>query len=172
MGRAYVCCERRGANPKIHLMCGAGWGTMIITVVLVFGISFAAYGFALRLLHWGFLIGAVVVAILGCLAISAVGCCDPGVFPRYLKKKEKNWRYCRQSGSFRPPGIQWCDETGVLIHDIDHFCPWSGTTIAKKNMVWFKLFLTMVCVTLVYVIAVVIIAAITQGSTATWPLPA
>ena len=203
MGRAYVCCERKGPNPKIHLMCGSGWTTQIVTIILVFGISFGAYGFALRLLHWGFLIAAIVVSILACLAISAVGCCDPGVFPRYLKKKEKNWRYvlpffcllewnrqwffcscivlckhtcgtfstryCHQSGSFRPPGIQWCDETGVLIHDIDHFCPWSGTTIAKKNMVWFKLFLAMICFTLIFTVAVVIIAAITQGSTADWP---
>lgn len=93
MGRAYVCCERKGPNPKIHLMCGSGWTTQIVTIILVFGISFGAYGFALRLLHWGFLIAAIVVSILACLAISAVGCCDPGVFPRYLKKKEKNWRY-------------------------------------------------------------------------------
>jgi hypothetical protein len=169
MGRAYVCCERTGPNPKVLCMCGAGWTTQIITIVLVFGISFAVYGGALRVLHWGFIIGAAVIASLGLLAIISVGCCDPGVFPRYLKKKEKHWRYCHQSGSYRPPGMQWCDETGVLIHDIDHFCPWSGTTIAKANMPYFHLFLSMVCVTLIYVVALVIIAAITQGSTATWP---
>ena len=170
MGRAYVCCERLGPNPKILFMCGAGWTTQIVTIVLVFGISFGVYAFSLRVLHWGFLIGAIVLSILACLAIGAVGCCDPGVFPRYKKKKEKHWRYCQQSDSFRPPGIQWCDETGVLIHDIDHFCPWSGTTIAKANMAYFHLFLTMVCVVLIFCVAVVIIAAVTQGSTATWPI--
>ena len=51
-------------------------------MVLVFGISFAAYGFSLRVLHWGFTIAAACVAILGGLAIFAVGGCDPGVFPR------------------------------------------------------------------------------------------
>jgi hypothetical protein len=113
MGRAYVCCERRGAEPKILFMCGAGWTTQVVTIVLLFGISGGAYGYGLRLLHWAFLIGTFVVAVLGCLAVSAVGCCDPGIFPRYLKKKEKDWRYCQQSASFRPAGIQWCDETGV-----------------------------------------------------------
>jgi hypothetical protein len=72
-------------------MCGAGWTTSIITMLLMFGFSFGAYAGALRYLHWGFLIGAIVVAIAGALAVAAVGCCDPGVFPRYLKKKEKHW---------------------------------------------------------------------------------
>ena len=28
--------------------------------------------------------------------------------------------------------------TQVLIEGYDHLCPWSGTVIGKKNMVWFR----------------------------------
>ena len=27
----------------------------------------------------------------------------------------------------------------VLVEGYDHFCPWSGTVIGKKNMLWFQL---------------------------------
>jgi hypothetical protein len=29
---------------------------------------------------------------------------------------------------------------GVLVEEIDHFCPWTGTTIAKKNLQSFYVF--------------------------------
>ena len=170
MGRAYICYERTGDRPKIFCMCGAGWTTQIVTIVLVFGISGGAYGFSLRVLHWGFTIGAVVVLGLTGLAVCAVGCSNPGIFPRYTKKKEPHWRLCQQSNSYRPPGVQWCSETGALITDVDHFCPWSGTTIAEGNKAWFHMFLAMVCVSLAYVVICIIAAAISQGSTATWPI--
>ena len=28
----------------------------------------------------------------------------------------------------------WCSESGILVRDYDHFCPWTGTTIAGGNM--------------------------------------
>ncbi len=32
----------------------------------------------------------------------------------------------------------------MLVQDMDHFCPWSGTTIARANMVYFYLFIAAV----------------------------
>ena len=32
--------------------------------------------------------------------------------------------------------------TKVLIEGYDHFCPWSGTVIGKKNMLWFQLWVS------------------------------
>jgi len=47
--------------------------------------------------------------------------------------------------------------SGVLVQEIDHFCPWTGTTIAKKNLFSFYVFV----VSLFVQIIVLVISLIT-----------
>ena len=51
--------------------------------------------------------------------------------------------------SYRPPGTIYCHMTKVLIEGYDHFCPWSGTVIGKKNMLWFQLWVSTLVLALV-----------------------
>ena len=44
----------------------------------------------------------------------------------------------------------------VLWQDLDHFCPWTGTTIAGKNICCFYVFITMIVVTLIFTMLVVV----------------
>jgi hypothetical protein len=57
----------------------------------------------------------------------------------------------------RHAGVTWCSESCVLIDRLDHYCPWSGTTIGRHNMGAFELFVFMVQhhVALFFVVAVV-----------------
>ena len=49
-----------------------------------------------------------------------------------------------QVGSYRPPDAMYCRECQVLIEDYDHFCPWTGTGIGKRNKMAFKCFMCFV----------------------------
>ena len=41
---------------------------------------------------------------------------------------------------------------GVLVEEIDHFCPWTGTTIAKKNLFTFYVFVVSLFVQIVVLV--------------------
>ena len=43
-----------------------------------------------------------------------------------------------------------------LCQDLDHFCPWTGTTIAGKNICCFYLFITMIVITLIFTMLVIV----------------
>lgn len=49
-------------------------------------------------------------------------------------------------------------ENAFLVEEMDHFCPWTGTTIAKKNLPFFHNFLCMLMTGLVYAMVVVAVA--------------
>ena len=59
--------------------------------------------------------------------------------PTHLSKDALVWS--DQAKAYRMRGVQYCNETQTLIKDIDHFCPWTGTTIASGNIVYFYWFL-------------------------------
>ena len=40
-----------------------------------------------------------------------------------------------------PTNVEFCQESRVLVRDIDHFCPWTGTTIAGGNIRYFYSFI-------------------------------
>ena len=52
---------------------------------------------------------------------------------------------CFLPQSYHPPNAELCDETLVVVEEIDHFCPWTGTTIAKRNLKCFYTFLMCIC---------------------------
>ena len=57
-----------------------------------------------------------------------------------------------------------CSDNGFLVEEIDHFCPWTGTTIAKKNLPFFHTFLCMLMAGLIYSMLVVAMAMGSAGS--------
>jgi hypothetical protein len=90
----------------------------------------------------------------------ATACQNPGVFPRHYhipRDTTKKWMYSGQSNSYRPPGVRYCSECQVQIKHIDHFCPWTGTTIGADNFQCFKLFTSSLCLLILVVILFVII---------------
>ena len=54
--------------------------------------------------------------------------------------------------SHTPPGVRYCSECQVQIKNIDHFCPWTGTTIGANNFPCFKIFTSSLCLLIILVI--------------------
>ena len=80
-------------------------------------------------------LAALSVVFLLCTALA-----DPGVFKRHPRPLGPDWTYA-SSPTRRPPGTIY-RYYPVLIEGYDHFCPWSGTVIGKKNMIWFQLWVS------------------------------
>eukprot|EP00750_Incisomonas_marina_P006152 INCI14344.2.p1 GENE.INCI14344.2~~INCI14344.2.p1 ORF type:complete len:343 (-),score=49.52 INCI14344.2:532-1533(-) len=157
IGAAYLCCERttRTGEPRVVCMLGAGWSFSLATYGLIYGTSglvfLAAYS-SLPLMVAGLYL---CVWTFGVMSLACTGCSDPGIFLRYERPKATNWRYFPKTKSYRPPGVTFCSENGFLVEELDHFCPWTGTTIAKKNMCCFQTFLAMIMVTLIATLVMV-----------------
>ena len=156
MGQAYVVREsvdRRG-RPRVDCMIPACWPCLLFTNVLVGGGSLVIMGYAMLRgnVHWLVVLVGIFLAGITHFFLCKAGCSDPGIFPRYRHPQQPNWAFNRRSKSYRPPGVVFCSETQVLVEDIDHFCPWTGTTIAKKNICYFYGFLASLCVLLSFMV--------------------
>ena len=87
-------------------------------------------------------LAGVLLAALSNVFLALTALSDPGVFKRQPRPLAPDWTYAEFADSYRPPGTVFCHMTKVLIEEYDHFCPWSGTVIGKKNMLWFKLWIS------------------------------
>ena len=72
---------------------------------------------------------------LGCFRILS------GIEPRRTELLNESWVWDEAAQSYRPDNVQFCQESRVLVRDIDHFCPWTGTTIAGGNIRYFYAFI-------------------------------
>lgn len=160
MGAAYVFCETKDADgtARVKCMLGAGWTFSIMTYFIMFGIPGVAYWYALPKLHWIYSVMAYGITITGFISLARTSFGDPGIFPRYLAPKNGRWRYLAKTKSYRPPGVIFCSENAFLVEEMDHFCPWTGTTIAKLNLPYFHTFLCMLMAGLIYAMLVVALA--------------
>ena len=55
--------------------------------------------------------------------------------------------------------ISYCDISAVLLYEEDHFCIWTGTTVGKGNMYYFKWFLVAVGIQVGFLMLYVMSAA-------------
>ena len=111
---------------------------------------------------------AVSIA-LPCLSLSSLfcsGCMDPGIIPRApaplgntdhiarTRHVEVNGhmvlvRYNDTCNFYQPPRAHHCSVLNDCIERFDHYCPWVGTTIGKRNYRFYLIFVfscTVLCV--------------------------
>lgn len=96
------------------------------------------------------------VGLIASLSLTAFR--DPGILPRYEKppatsSKPVSWRWSDRTHSYRPRGAFYDPDTGVIVEEFDHTCPWTSTAIGKKNMGSFQCFVGLVFVCLIFDIA-------------------
>jgi palmitoyltransferase ZDHHC9/14/18 len=92
------------------------------------------------------------VGLIVSLALTAFR--DPGILPRYEQPPASldasSWRWSDRTHSYKPRGSYYDPDTGVIIEDFDHTCPWTGTAIGKKNLGSFHCFVALVFVCMVF----------------------
>jgi hypothetical protein len=132
-------------------MVPACWPMFLFTECLILGISLLAYISFLPYLNWfwWFLSIFMLSFVSGSLFKTATA--DPGIVPRVLVQPEETWRWNERAQSYHPPNVVYCRESGILVYGMDHFCPWTGTTIAGGNIRYFYMFLAGVFLQMMYV---------------------
>ena len=162
MGKLYVCATERNVRTGIDeptWVAGPCWPMFIFTQSLIIGISGLAMWAYLPYVHWVFAVAGIPLVIFVAFALFKTGCSNPGVLKRHVEppEGETGWKWNEQSQSYYPPGATYCRESQVLVHDYDHFCPWTGTTIAGGNMRYFTLFVSSLSFLCFYVILLTVI---------------
>ena len=74
---------------------------------------------------------------------------EPGIVPAMNQRREDvpphavvnghkvALKYCAVCGIARPPRASHCRETDRCIEKWDHYCPWVGTAVGRRNHRWF-----------------------------------
>jgi hypothetical protein len=143
------------AMASLTSCCLKYWPMLcLITYPLILGVSGLTlvtripYKHPLIVLAW--LI--CTVGLIWSLALTAHR--DPGILPRYEKppasQDASSWRWSDRTHSYKPRGSFYDPDTGVIVQDFDHTCPWTGTAIGKKNLGSFHWFVALVFVCLVF----------------------
>eukprot|EP00941_MAST-03F_sp_MAST-3F-sp1_P003243 g3243.t1 len=145
VGRFYVCCERPGPPswgglPYLSCMVGPCWPMMLVTASLIIAACVGTVYMFVPSDEWALAIPVFCTMVLMLYFFFKTACSNPGIQPRWSIARDENWTYYAKADSFRPPGVVMCSESEVLIENIDHFCPWTGTTIARNNIDYFNYF--------------------------------
>jgi hypothetical protein len=148
VGRFYVCMDRADANGVQVPCCMVGpcWPMMLMTMSLILGAGALSSG-----IFGQFLVkstAGIVVLVVGLSFVVGVAICfgctacrNPGIYPRQGKDTTGDMIWHEETKSWRPRrGVMMDSETRVLAYQIDHFCPWTGTLIARDNMCCFSSF--------------------------------
>lgn len=153
IGRLYVCLDSPQSKPLIVL--GPCWPMLLLTVTLIAGGSAAVLGglgrFSLPLMITGGILCLFVI-----LALAATACRNPGIVERSKVPREDGELFDERAKSFRPHDCRYDQETQVLAYDIDHFCPWTGTLIARNNLTAFKIFTSSLCCLILFMMFVAV----------------
>ena len=156
VGKLYKCNTDAGLCGGDTLFIGACWPMMLLTQSLIWGITlFVLYLYG-AYVHWLFTAVGVINMVVTGYSLAKTSCTNPGIIERHEKAPQTNWRWSERGQTYYPPGrgITYCSESQVLVSDYDHFCPWTGTTIAGGNMKWFTIFvssLSILCVVVIFI---------------------
>jgi hypothetical protein len=173
VGNFTVILETRDVQEaELLLVCGPHWPFAFVFtsgfIILFTGAS--TYIFWGVLPPWSCYALAVCALISLCLLVS-LGCSNPGV-ARRLKEKPpfttSRWIYNDQASTWRSTADSYSQEMNVVLHDVDHICPFTGTAIAQRNMrrfIAFQLSLIFLGLALcAFVAAGVAVSALPQGT--------
>mmetsp|Transcript_15206 Transcript_15206/g.23016 ORF Transcript_15206/g.23016 Transcript_15206/m.23016 type:complete len:212 (-) Transcript_15206:128-763(-) len=160
IGRMYVVSAKRvvdetgGTVTKIKCILGACWPMTFITMAVIAAVSFIALSGFLEKLGFIWTIAAIFLigSTLGSLMLTGIS--DPGIVPRKQAMDVEGQDLKRRWMPGIKKGNSYCDESQVVVKNMDHFCPWTGTVIADGNMIFFQVFIASLC-TLLGFIAVV-----------------
>lgn len=161
VGKLYKCNTDAGLCGGDTLYVGACWPMMLLTQALIWGITLFVLSIYGAYVHWLFTAVGILNMCITAFALAKTSCSNPGIQPRYVEAPATNWRWSERGQTYYPPnrGITYCSESQVLVSEYDHFCPWTGTTIAGGNMKWFTIFVTSLSILCVVVIFITVVGS-------------
>ena len=149
-------------DSKLRWVVGPYWNMLLMTYAVIITITVLVYFTVINSQDTLFIVIGLVLSVVTLIFLSLTAFSDPGIFPRYTRPMARDWSYSNQAGSFRPPKVIFCRECKLLIDQYDHFCPWSGTVIGAKNIQYFRSFVSVLVLTMLYD-AIIIIVALTTS---------
>lgn len=143
VGRLYVCYAKKDADGDMKPVCMVGpcWPMVILVTCLIVGIPLGTSIFAAsRNEDYLYVVPLVMIGVVLTLTFYYLtACSNPGIQKRG-QTPEDNWFFDERLKTERSPNWQYDPETQMFVEKIDHFCPWTGTVIAKRNLKAFFLF--------------------------------
>lgn len=108
-------------------MIGPCWPMFFVTFTLIAGIAgLVTFGLGRNYIEI-MVIGSVLLAIT-LIAFLLTACRNPGIVPRRQDQRGNDELYDERALSYRPYGSIFEYETGTLIRNVDHFCPWTSVS--------------------------------------------
>lgn len=152
-GRVMV---RNKERPKLSCVVGPYWSmNFCITFPLIIGVSGWICYSKVSKAHIIVVVTWSIGTVLLLFSLSMISCRNPGILLRHSQipsniQTPEDWRWNDQARTYRPSKAKFDTECQVVIEGFDHTCPWTGTAIGSKNMFWFKTFVSLVCVMILY----------------------
>jgi hypothetical protein len=161
VGKLYKCKTDHGLCGGNTLYVGACWPMMLLTQALIWGITLMVLCVYGGYVHWIFVVVGAINMFITAYALCKTSCSDPGIVQRLEVAPDATWRWSERGKTYYPPGrgIAYCHESQVMVNDYDHFCPWTGTTIAGGNMKWFTIFVSSLSILCIVVIFITVIGS-------------
>jgi hypothetical protein len=84
----------------------------------------------------------LIVTCCTIASLAVLGCKNPGIAPRRVEKPSvgpaalQKWLWNDQASTWRGQNDSYSQEMNVVLQDVDHICPFTGTAIARRNMAW------------------------------------
>lgn len=129
MGGLYGCklcwaigCQETNLEERV----GPCWPMYFVTFVLIAAPTAAVLAGFARDVIWICVVGAFL-AMVTLTGLTMTACRNPGIIERRQERIESDEIYDDRALTFRPKGAMFDHETGTVIQDIDHFCPWTST---------------------------------------------
>jgi DHHC palmitoyltransferase len=146
-------------RPRLLCLVGPYWMVVVgLTIPLLTLVTFwTAYTQFSDMMLPVQIVWAICTAMLY-LSLLLVSCTDPGILYRHTTPPpppptnngtDPSWYWNDQALTYRPASAKYDSECAVVVEKFDHTCPWTGTAIGKKNMIWFKLFLSSIVINLI-----------------------
>lgn len=151
-GNVYLFSYDRNNIPRIvigpdYKFFIVGFSSISIYIIIIFFIMFN------RIHPLLFLLGLLLHLFdqhlyLTCFLI------NPGIIYKRAKKGTPKHLMCRRCLCLKSRSQRHCATCGVCVDEYDHHCPWMSKCVGRRNYWYFKGFLMMFCVNVVYVILV------------------
>jgi len=150
----FFCGGRFVTGPYYWGILGTAFLILVPCGVFLGLVAFPLYtelDYGIVLLVFSFALTALATVSLFCS-----GCMDPGILPRSppppstehlprTRNVEVNGhmvvvRYNETCNFYQPPRAHHCSVLNDCIERFDHYCPWVGTTVGKRNYRFYLLF--------------------------------